>query len=145
MPRASQFFTKQEQEAIVEAIAQAELRTSGEIRVHLENFCFGSELKAAQKVFTRLKMHQTVERNGVLIYMATMSRKIAVIGDSGIHAKLGNAYWEALVKKMIDQLKSNKKVDALRESILECGTQLGNFFPRQSDDMNELSNNISFK
>lgn len=144
MPSASKFFNSQEQEAIVKAIAQAELHTSGEIRLHLDNFCFVNEVKAAQKVFTRLKMHQTAERNGVLIYIATYSRKVAIIGDEGIHAKLGSIYWEELVQGLISKFKADKKVEALSESILECGKQLGKFFPRQHDDKNELTNSISY-
>jgi uncharacterized membrane protein len=144
MPTARNFFNPQEQQLLIDAITKAELRTSGEIRLHLENFCFGNEVKKAQKVFTRLKMHQTQERNGVLIYIATFSRKIAIIGDEGIHQKLGEQFWKALVEKLIRQFQSNKKAGALAECILECGEQLGKFFPRSSDDKNELSNAISY-
>src|SRR4051812_13501731 len=101
MPAAKNFFNKQEQQQIIEAIEKAEMNTSGEIRLHLENFCFGNELKAARKVFTNLKMHQTAERNGVLIYIATYSHKIAIVGDEGIHQKLGTTFWQELVEKMI--------------------------------------------
>lgn len=144
MPFASNFFTKQEQQLIIDAIAQAELNTSGEIRVHLDNFCFGDEVKAAKKVFTRLNMHRTAERNGVLIYLATLSRKIAIVGDEGIHSKLGNTYWETMVQGMISQLKANHKAEALQACIIDCGTQLGKYFPRKKDDKNELPNSISF-
>jgi uncharacterized membrane protein len=144
MPTARNFFNQQEQALLIEAIAKAELNTSGEIRLHLENFCWGNEVKVAKKVFTRLKMHETKERNGVLIYIATLSRKIAIIGDEGIHQKLGTEYWEKLVEKLIMQFKANRKAEALAECILECGTQLGKFFPLGSDDKNELSNTISY-
>jgi uncharacterized membrane protein len=144
MPTARNFFNQQEQELLVDAITKAELRTSGEIRLHLENFCFGNEVKKAQKVFTKLKMHQTRERNGVLIYIATFSRKIAIIGDEGIHQKLGEQFWQALVEKLIHQFQADKKAGALVECILECGEQLGKFFPLSSDDKNELSNTISY-
>ncbi len=144
MPTARNFFDQQEQKLLIDAIAKAELHTSGEIRLHLENFCLGNEVKAAQKVFTRLKMHQTAERNGVLIYIATLSRKVAIIGDEGIHQKLGAIYWEKLVEKLIEQFKANKKAEALAGCIVECGEQLGKFFPRKEDDKNELSNSISY-
>ena len=109
MPSAKNFFSKEEQQLIIDAIQTAEKNTSGEIRVHLENFCFGNEVKRGQKVFTKLKMHATKERNGVLIYIAVSSRKIAIIGDEGIHQKLGNEYWENLVKNLISQFQKNKK------------------------------------
>jgi uncharacterized membrane protein len=144
MPTARNFFSQPEQAMLVDAIAKAEMQTSGEIRLHLENFCFGNEVKAAQKVFTSLKMHQTAERNGVLIYIATLSRKVAVIGDKGIHEKLGAQFWEQVVQNMIAQFKANRKAEALADCIIECGKQLGNFFPRKTDDTNELSNTISY-
>jgi len=151
MPTARNFFTKQEQDLLIEAIGKAEKYTSGEIRLHLTNFCFGNELKAAQRVFTRLGMHATRERNGVLIYIATMSRKVAIIGDEGIHQKLGTEYWQKLVEKLIEKFRSAKssegsaaRAEALVGSIIDCGEQLGKFFPLKDDDKNELSNNISF-
>ena len=144
MPTARNFFTDQEQQSLIAAITQAELHTSGEIRLHLENFCFGNEVKTAQKVFGKLGMRKTAERNGVLIYIATLSRKVAIIGDEGIHQKLGTAYWEKLVADLIQQFKSDKKAPALAGAIIECGQQLGKFFPLKDDDKNELSNSISF-
>jgi uncharacterized membrane protein len=144
MGLAQNFFTSEEQDRLIDAIAKAELNTSGEIRLHLESFCLGNEVKAAQKVFTALHMHQTKERNGVLIYIATVSHKIAIIGDEGIHNKLGSEFWERLVQKLIAQFRANKKAEALAECILECGEQLGKFFPRQHDDKDELSNSISY-
>lgn len=144
MPTARRFFSASEQQQLVDAISQAELNTSGEIRLHLENFCFGNELERAKKVFVKLQLHRTRERNGVLIYMATLSRKIAIIGDEGIHSKLGTEFWNRLVEQLIGQLKKDRKADALAECIVECGKQLGKFFPLQSDDTNELSNDISF-
>jgi uncharacterized membrane protein len=144
MPTARKFFNAEEQQLLIDAITQAELKTSGEIRVHLENFSFRNEIKSAEKIFVKLKMHETDARNGVLIYIATLSRKIAVVGDVGIHQKLGDAFWQALVSKLIQQFKDNKKAAALAEAIVECGEQLGKFFPRKSDDTNELSNSISY-
>lgn len=144
MPRARNFFTKEEQQLLIDAIAGAELKTSGEIRVHIENFSFGSELKRAEKVFKKLNMHQTAERNGVLIYIASLSHKVAVVGDEGIHQKLGQEFWEQLVADLISQFKADKKAPALAGCIVKCGEQLGKYFPRKEDDKNELSNTISF-
>jgi uncharacterized membrane protein len=141
---AKNFFSEKEKQVVVEAIKMAESKTSGEIRVHIENFCFGNEIKRAQKVFTNLKMHLTKERNGVLIYIAVGHKKIAIIGDEGIHKQLGTEYWEVLVKNLIKQFRNNKKGEGLAESIIECGLQLGKFFPRRDDDINELSNQISY-
>ena len=144
MPTARNFFTESEQQLLIKAIDEAELRTSGEIRLHLENFCLGNELTRAQKVFTKLGMHQTQERNGVLIYIATLSHKIAVIGDEGIHKKVGQEFWEKEVRVLIEKFKAHKSAEALANCIVDCGEQLGKYFPRSSDDKNELSNSISF-
>lgn len=144
MPTARKFFSKEEQQLVVDAITSAELKTSGEIRVHLENFCFGNELKAAEKVFAKLKMHETAERNGVLIYIATLSHKVAVAGDVGIHQKLGTEFWDKTVTKLIAQFKQDKKAEALAACIMECGEQLGKYFPRSVNDTNELNNSISY-
>lgn len=144
MPSARKFFNEQQQQLLMEAIAKAELHTSGEVRIHLENFCFGNELKAAKKVFGKLKMQHTAERNGILIYIATLSRKIAVFGDEGIHQKLGGAYWDTMVKNLVEGFKADKKAEVLAECIVDLGKQLGTYFPRKDDDKNELSNSISF-
>jgi uncharacterized membrane protein len=144
MPLARNFFTKEEQQLLVDAISKAELCTSGEIRLHIENFCWGDGLKRAAKVFGELNMHQTAERNGVLIYIATLSRKVAVIGDEGIHQKLGSEFWDKVVDNLITKFKADEKAPGLAACIIECGEQLGKYFPRQGDDKNELSNTISF-
>lgn len=144
MRTARNFFTEQEQALLIGAITLAELKTSGEIRLHIENFCFGNEVKRAEKVFAHLKMHGTKERNGVLIYMAVLNKKIAVIGDKGIHQKLGNEFWQKIVADLIKKFKASSKANALSECIGECGEQLGKFFPRKEDDTNELTNSISF-
>jgi uncharacterized membrane protein len=141
---AKSFFEEEEQKLIVRAIKKAEEQTSGEIRVHLAGFCFGDELKAAQKIFSKLKMHETRERNGILIYIAPLNRKIAVIGDVGIHEKLGNEFWNGLVKEVIRKLQANRRAEAIAQCVEECGRQLAHFFPRSAGDKNELSNNISF-
>ena len=145
MPFAKSFLSSEEQKQVVQAIAEAELFTSGEIRLHLESFCIGDPVKAARRVFKALHMHQTAERNGVLIYMATWSHKVAVIGDEGIHARLGQVYWDELVQNMIKRLQSKQKAEALKECIVACGRQLGHYFPRKDNDKNELSDSISFK
>ncbi|MGZ3900528.1 MAG: TPM domain-containing protein [Bacteroidia bacterium] len=144
MPLAKNFFTGKEQQLLVDSIAKAELYTSGEIRLHLENFCFGNELTAAKKVFVKLKMHQTAERNGVLIYIATLSRKIAIVGDEGIHRELGKEFWDQLIDRLIKKFKEGRKAEALAECIIECGEQLGKYFPRKENDKDELTNTISY-
>jgi uncharacterized membrane protein len=144
MKFARNYFTIEEQQLLVDAIVQAEKKTSGEIRLHIENFCFGDELKTAMKVFNKLKMTDTNQRNAILIYMATVSRKVAVVGDIGIHEKLGNDFWNELVSKLTTQLRGEKKAQALAQAIVQCGEQLGKFFPKNESNPNELPDTISF-
>lgn len=144
MASARNFFNEQEQNLLVKAIEEAERNSSGEIRLHLTGYCFGSEVKAAQKIFKRLNMHTTKDRNGVLFYIATRSKKIAIVGDKGIHEKLGHDYWQAIISRLINQFKGNNKAEVLIACIKDCGEQLGKFFPLNADDKNELSNSISF-
>lgn len=145
MPFARNFFSKQEQSLIEEAIRTAETKTSAEIVVHLDNLCFTNPIKAAEKVFVQLGMHKTAERNGVLIYIATLNKKIAVVGDAGINSKLEPDYWKNVVGQLIKEFRANHKAEALSASILDLGKKLAEFFPRQHNDTDELSNKISFK
>ena len=143
--QAELFFTKDEQNLIVDAIKTAEKNTSGEIRVHLESICWGDSMERAKKVFTKLKMHETKEQNGILIYIATENRKMAVIGDAGIHKKLGAEYWNRIVQELVSKFKEGHHAQGLAAAIIDCGNQLKHYFPYSNDDKNELNDSISFK
>jgi len=144
MPNAKNFFTKEQQEAIRQAIMNAELDTSGEIRVHIENSCKGDTLDRALAIFNKLGMEKTAGRNGVLIYLAIKNRKFAIIGDKGIHDAVGENYWASIKNRMLDHFRENRFTDGLIEAISETGKQLKTNFPYQTDDKNELSDEISF-
>lgn len=143
--QAERFFAKEEQDLIVSAIQTAEKNTSGEIRVHLESFCWGDPIERAQKVFKKEGLHATKEQNGILIFIATESHKIAVIGDAGIHKKLGKEYWDKIVQGMVSKFKEGHQAQGLADAIIDCGEQLKHYFPYASDDKNELNDSISFK
>ena len=138
------FFSKEEQQKIVAAIKGAELNTSGEIRVHIENHCKKETLERAAEVFYDLKMNQTAARNGILFYLAVKDHKFAVIGDEGINKKVEHDFWNDIKDQMIFNFKENKFADGLVAGILKCGERLKEYFPYQSDDVNELSDEISF-
>jgi uncharacterized membrane protein len=142
---ASRFFTEEEQLLIEDAIRAAEKNTSGEIRVHLESICWGDPIKRAQKIFHKLGIDNTKEQNGILIYIATENHKIAVIGDAGIHKKLGTEYWDKIVQELISKFRAGKEAEALATAIIDCGEQLKHYFPYLADDKNELNDSISFK
>jgi len=141
---AKNFFTKEERQQIVEAIKEAELNTSGEIRVHIENNCRGDVLDRATYWFGKMNMHKTELRNGVLFYLAVKSRKFAIIGDDGINKAVPDNFWEKIKTSMALRFQQRDFAHGLVNGILETGRALKKYFPYQSDDVNELSDDISF-
>jgi uncharacterized membrane protein len=144
MPSASNFFTSAQQEDIRKAIMQAEHETSGEIRVHIENTCKGNVLDRALVVFHKLGMEKTANRNGVLIYLAVKNKKFAIIGDSAIHAVVTDRHWDSVRDKLLLHFREDRFTEGLVEAIAETGDKLKKHFPYQTDDVNELSDEISF-
>lgn len=145
MPKtAKNFFTAEQQEDILQAIRDAELDTSGEIRIHIENKCVGDILDCAAFIFKKLEMHKTAQRNGVLIYLSIKNRTFAVIGDSGINAVVPENFWESTKQLMINHFREGRFAEGLVEGIAQAGLQLKKHFPRQIEDINELSDDLSF-
>jgi len=136
--------TSDQQEAIERAIARAERNTSGEIRVHIEGSCKTSVLDRAAFLFSELKMHATEQRNGVLFYVALKDHQFAVIGDMGINSKVPANFWDDIKIKMQQRFRAGHISEGLTEGIDMAGEQLGQHFPYERDDLNELSNKISF-
>ncbi len=141
---AKTFFTKAESGQIVEAIRQSELNTSGEIRVHLENYCPGDVFEHAGEVFHQLKMDQTVQQNGVLIYLAVEDHRFAIYAGKGINEEVPDNFWDHIVEDMTEQFKKKAFVAGLVNGIKEIGDQLQTYFPRLDDDQNELPDEISY-
>lgn len=129
---------------MVSAIQQAEKATSGEIRVHIENHCRKNVLDRAADVFAQLKMHKTAARNGVLVYVALEDRKFAILGDVGINAKVPANFWEGIKIRMVEQFKQGQITEGIRDAVLSAGNALKTYFPYQTDDKNELPDDISF-
>lgn len=138
------FFTPQEKEDITIAIKNAELDTSGEIRVHIEESCKGDARDKAAYIFEKLEMQKTEQRNGVLFYLALKNRKFAILGDAGINSVVPENFWDEIRDIMLNHFRENNFVDGLVEGITLAGQQLKKHFPYQKDDVNELSDEISF-
>jgi uncharacterized membrane protein len=141
---AKNFFTPGQQAMITQAISEAERRTSGEIRVHIENNLRGDVLDRAAFLFRHLGMAGTEQRNGVLIYLAVKSRQFAIIGDKGIHKVVPEDFWESLKHKMLKDFAENRFTEGLVAAIKETGEELKKNFPHLENDKNELSDEISF-
>jgi len=139
------FFSKEEKKQITDAIAAAELNTSGEVRLHVEGRCKIDVLDRAAYVFSKLKMHETAQRNGVLFYLAVYDRKFAILGDAGINQLVPENFWDEIKETMLALFKEKKFAEGLSKGILMAGEHLKANFPYQSDDVNELSDEISFE
>jgi len=140
----NQFFSKAERMAILEAINAAEKDTSGEIRVHLENHCKGEALERARHWFGRLGMHKTAARNGVILYLAVKDRKAAVWGDEGINKQVPENFWNDVLQDLLVAFRKEEYNQGVISAVRSIGFKLKELFPYQSDDKDELSNDISF-
>jgi uncharacterized membrane protein len=127
-----------EHDRVVAAIAAAEQRTSGEIRVVISQARTDEPVAVAQKQFERLGMTQTAARNGVLIFIAPASHTFAVIGDRGVHEKCGDPFWREIAEAMTQRFQRGEFTEALVYAIERAGTLLAQHFPRTPDDRNEL-------
>lgn len=141
---ASDFFTKEQKEDIRQAILNAELDTSGEIRVHIETTCSGDVLDRAAYIFDKMGMQKTERRNSVLFYLAVKNRKFAVIGDKGINAVVPENFWDDIKNSLLNHFREEKFTEGLMEGIEMVGKKLKKHFPHQTEDVNELPDDVSF-
>ena len=145
MSNAINILNREEDHRVVEAIKQAELNTSGEIKVHIENHCRGKVEERSLYLFNRLKLHETAQRNGVLIYLAVKDHKFAILGDEGINNVVGADFWNDVRDLMLSHFKEGRFAEGLEEGIMRCGEKLKTYFPYQSDDINEIPDEISYE
>ncbi|HSM48384.1 MAG TPA: TPM domain-containing protein [Draconibacterium sp.] len=138
------YFTEENKLQITNAIRAAEMNTSGEIRVHIEKYCKGDVLDRAAYVFEKMEMHKTQLRNGVLFYLAVEDHQFAILGDAGINQKVPGDFWEATKELVLSKFKDGNLTEGLTNGILMAGEQLKAHFPYLKNDVNELSNEISF-
>jgi uncharacterized membrane protein len=141
---AKDFFSKEQREDIRQAILNAELDTSGEVRVHIETSCAGDVLDRAAFLFKKLDMHKTDLRNGVLFYLAVNNRKFAVIGDKGINALVPENFWDDIKLCLLNHFREDHFTDGLIEGVGMVGQKLKEHFPYKIDDINELPDEVTF-
>jgi uncharacterized membrane protein len=142
--KASEFFTSEDRKKIENSILEAELNTSGEIRVHVETQFDGDILDRAAIVFARMNMHKTRLRNGVLIFFGIKNRQFAILGDAGINRVVHENFWDEIKAVMEAHFKNSEFAPGLAVGVKMAGEQLKKHFPFQKDDINELPNKISF-
>jgi len=138
------FFSKKEKASIIQAIQSAELKTSGEIRVHLERRARESFFEHAREIFEKIGMTKTEDRNSVLIFMGLASRRFAILGDKGIHERVPEGFWDDIARQMTQDFKEDLFADGIVKAIHRIGEKLQQFFPYERDDVNELPDEISY-
>lgn len=143
--KKKEFFTQDQQQQMVEAIKAAEKNTSGEVRVFVESKCdFVDPVDRAKELFFSLKMDQTRDRNAVLFYLAMDDRQLALFADEGIYKKAGAKYWNDQVKRIINAFTKEDYTGGICTVISNIGAALQSEFPYESDDKNELPDEIIF-
>lgn len=142
--RGRDFLSKEEQSLIVSTIKEAELETSGEIRVHIESKCKADLMQRAVYVFNYLKMYKTAARNGVLIYIDVSNKRFAIIGDCGINSKVPAGFWDGIKDVMAEHFKKGEFCNGICSAIKMSGRELKAYFPYHKDDVNEQPDDISF-
>ena len=145
MSNAITILNREEDRRVVEAIKQAELNTSGEIKVHIENRCKGNVEQRSLIVFNKLKLNETKLRNGVLIYLAVRDHKFAILGDEGINQVVEEGFWNDVKDLMQSLFREGRFAEGLEQGIMRCGEKLKTYFPYQSDDINEIPDEISYE
>jgi uncharacterized membrane protein len=139
-------FTKEEEARIMQAIGAAEQRTSGEIRLFVEDFCDRDHpVERAAELFQSFGMFNTKQRNGVLIYLAEKSRMFAIWGDAGIHERVGFQFWDAEKQLLRAQLLEGNACEGICQVVAQIGEQLRHHFPADPhDNENELPDEIIY-
>ena len=137
------FFSRAEKKAIINAIRLAELKTSAEIRVHLERRVKGDVMDYAQQTFIRLSMNSAKEQNAVLVFFETSGRRFAVIGGQAIYDHTPEGFWKEEARRMEVLFRQDLFADGVIQFVAEVGELLARHFPRKANDTNEFPDQIS--
>ena len=140
--RPTAFLSQDEKERVEAAIASAERRTSGEIRVMIARSVRGEVLDAARARFARLKMHETRDRNGLLILLAVASRRFAIFGDREVDRLIGQQGWDRVRDGMAERFRAGEFAEGLVYAVEQVAAVLAEHFPWREDDTNELPNEV---
>jgi uncharacterized membrane protein len=143
MHTTESFLSEEQEKSVINAIKKAEKNTSGEIRVHIEEKTEKPTLERAKEVFFSLKMNQTKNHNGVLLYIGVADKQFAILGDTGIDKVVPDDFWDAINDLIIKHFSNNQFEKGLTAGIQLIGKKLKEFFPYKNDDKNELSDEIS--
>jgi uncharacterized membrane protein len=140
--KAEMFQKQLRHDDIIAAIREAEMLTSGEIRVFISRKEVADPVEVAKEHFVRMKMTETRERNGVLIFVAPAAQKFAVIGDVEVHKRCGDGFWTELANEMSGHFREAKFSQGIIHGVKKAGKLLAEHFSRRADDQNELSDDV---
>jgi uncharacterized membrane protein len=144
VPGTIKEFSTEEIARLKAAIGAAEKRTAGEIRVFIEDASTDEPLDRAAFLFGELGMHKTESRNGILVYLAVRDKKYGIIGDYGIHEKVGADFWNRISERMVAHFREGRMIDGLCDAVADAGEALAKYFPYTGGDRNELPDDILF-
>jgi uncharacterized membrane protein len=144
MPSSEKLFSAHQRIEIENTIKEAENKTSGEIKLFIEDKCPVEVLDRAAFIFNKLKIGNTERHNGVLFYLSVSDHQVAIIGDKGIHAHLHQQFWDLLRDKLLEHFRNNRFTEGLTEAITEAGNAMAKHFPPKAGDINELPDTIVF-
>ncbi|MBC9910324.1 TPM domain-containing protein [Chitinophaga varians] len=140
-----EIFSEADKNKLVQAIRIAERLTSGEIRLFVENHCsYVDPMDRARQAFVSLGMEKTKQRNGVLVYVALKDHQFAILGDQGIHDKVGDDFWQKEAMLLKTHFQSDRIIEGIEACIREIGESLRTHFPHEAGDANELPDDIVF-
>ena len=138
-------FPKHSMEKIASAIGQSEHSHMGELRFAVEAGLDWPDLIAgtssrgrALEVFSQLGVWDTEQNSGVLIYLLLADRKVEIVADRGIHARVGQARWEAICHAMEQKFRAHEFESGVLEGVAAISALLQQHFPAQETNPNEL-------
>ncbi len=138
-----EFLARLDQKRIVDAITEAESRTSGEIRVHVQPKAGDDIRNVAERTFERLGMTKTNLRNGVLLFIASEENRFVILGDKGIDESVPAGFWDEIAAKLTIRFKAGEFTEGIIAALTAAGEQLRTYFPHEADDVDELPNEVS--
>lgn len=137
-------FSKAEEDRIIDTIREAEANTSGEIRVHLSQKSTQNAMETTKQLFNELRMFNTTNRNAVLLHISLGSKSFAIYGDKGIHQVVPDHFWENTRNVMTKHFRAGDLIEGICAGVTYVGEQLKAHFPWKTDNVNELSDDISY-
>jgi len=137
------FFEEQFSIQVEKAIEEAELLTSAEFKLHIEEVCNEDLLDRAAFVFSELELHKTEKRNAVLLYVSINDRRVSILADAGAKTHLSEELLSEILSTLINDFKLNQYAQGIGNCFLSIASALKSHFPYQENDVNEISNTVS--